>query len=135
MPDITAYHNRYLNGECWTFAAALQRRFGWPLAALLDQDDDPIHLVALRDGITEHLVDVRGVLTQEEVRCDMADAEDSWFKMSISAADMDRWIADGLLDRPSETDVTEALAVIDTLLSFDADYFTPIAELTTTIAP
>lgn len=127
MCDIVGYHRRYLNGGCWVFAEALRRRFGWPLAALLDEDDDPLHVVALRDGHAEHLVDVRGILSQEEARDGLADAEDSWFKFSISPAEVDRWIASGMIEPPTEASLTEAAVAIDALLALDPDYFTPMS--------
>jgi len=114
----------YRRGQCHIYALALCRRFGWTPGILRDEDDSPIHVVAVHpDGDGEVLVvDVMGVQTVDEAR-DMLGRDDLWFAYSSEEAVLA--LSGGECELREVTDdlLAEADARIAQILENDPDAF------------
>jgi len=114
----------YMRGQCHIYALALCRRFGWTPGILRDEDDSPVHVVAIHpDGDGEVLVvDVMGVQTVDEAR-EMLGREDLWFAYSSEEAVLALSGGEGELREVTDDLLAEAGAHIAWVLESDPDAF------------
>jgi len=114
----------YMRGQCHIYALALCRRFGWTPGILRDEDDSPVHVVAVHpDGDGEVLVaDVMGVQTLDEAR-DMLGRDDLWFVYSSEEAVLALSGSEGELRDVTDDLLAEADAHIAWILGNDPDAF------------
>lgn len=114
----------YMKGQCHVYALALCRRFGWTPGILRDEDDSPIHVVAVHpdgDGDTV-VVDVMGVRTVDEVR-DHLGRDDLWFDYSTEDTILALSGADGELCEVTDELLAEAQEHISRMLEGDPGAF------------
>jgi hypothetical protein len=114
----------YRRGQCHVYALALCRRFGWTPGILRDEEDSPIHVVAVHpDGAGGAIVvDVMGVQTVDECRESLG-RDGLWFDYSTEAAVLAMSDGEGDLREVNDDLLAEADTFIARSLESDPHSF------------